>query len=124
MFNFKKNKNIEFNEITYESFLITLTKLVNILSKAELNAQVQVIVSLIDLLKQRKNEKFVNILNSIDMWGGSGAVWEVHIEDNQNAKKFEMEMINLIDLMEKSNVLGRGIKPIRKLFKENLEVKE
>lgn len=61
--------------------------------------------------------EFVKATNSLDMWGGSGAVWEVYIGAAEEAKTFESEMVKLIDLMEESNILGSGIKPIRRIFK-------
>lgn len=124
MFSFKKSKNIEFTQTARETFLVILSKLIQILRKENLTAQTQVVKALVDLLSQRKDEEFVKLLNGLDMWGGSGAVWEVHIEDNHCARKFETEMIKLIDLMGKTKVLGKGIKPIRKIFKENMEGKE
>lgn len=124
MFSFKKSKNIELTQTAHEIFLVILTKLIQILSKSNLTAQAQVVKTLIDLLIQQKDDEFVKLLNGIDMWGGSGAVWEVHIEDKHSAREFEIEMVKLIDLMEKTNVLGKGIKPIRKIFKENVSAKE
>ena len=56
------------------------------------------------------------------MWGGSGAVWEVYIENKVEAKVFEKEIINLINLMEKSKILGRGKKPNKKIFINNFHI--
>lgn len=124
MFSFKKSKNIEFTQTARETFLVILTELIQILSKADLSTQAQVVQTLVNLLNQRRYEQFVKLLNGIDMWGGSGAVWEVHIENSSNAREFETEMIKLIDFMEEIKVLGKGIKPIRKTFKENVKGKE
>ena len=123
MFSFKSPKNIELTKTVNEGFLSILTKLLQILSKADLNAQAKVVKVLANLLTRGKYKEFVKLLNGIDMWGGSGAVWEVHIEDSRDAEEFEMEMIKLINLMDETNVLGKGIRPIRKLFKKNFEVK-
>ena len=54
------------------------------------------------------------------MWGGSGAVWEVYFEDKNLQRKFSFEMLQLINLMEKTKVLGSGIKPLKKLFEKEL----
>ena len=54
------------------------------------------------------------------MWGGSGAVWEIYIEDEIYYRKFQIEIINLINLMEDINILGKGIKLIRKLFQNDI----
>lgn len=124
MFSFMKPKNIELPQTARKTFLERLTKLIQILSEAGLRSQAQVIQTLVNLLNQKKDKEFKKLLNGLDMWGGSGAVWEVHIEDSKIAQEFEIEMIKLIDLMEETKMLGRGIKPIRKIFKENIEEKK
>ena len=111
-----RKKNIEFTEADRENFLVIFSRLLSILCEANLPSQAEVVRKLEILSRDKKNMEFVEQLNSIDMWGGSGAVWEVHIKDDRNAREFETEMIKLINLMERANVLGRGVKPIRKLF--------
>ena len=112
-----KYNNIKFTNAIRESYLLILDKLVQQLNKANLTGQAEVVMTLVDLLlKQQNDAEFVRLLNSVDMWGGSGAVWEVYIEANDSAREFELEIIKLIDLMEKTNVLGKGIKQIRKYF--------
>jgi len=73
-------------------------------------------------MSQQNISLFVKLINGIDMWGGAGAVWEVHIENKVDAKTFENEMLRLINLMEKTKVLGKGIKPIRRIFENNLRI--
>ncbi len=124
MFSFEKPKKRELVQGEREAFLAVLTNLEKLLNKDGLTAQVHVIRVLIDLLKERKDDEFKRLLNGIDMWGGSGAVWEVHFEDNASMQEFEIEILKLIDLMEKADVLGKGIIPIRRIFISNLENKE
>ncbi|HEX7906388.1 MAG TPA: hypothetical protein VF487_21085 [Chitinophagaceae bacterium] len=122
MFKFNnKYRNKELTLTYRESYLIILTNLVQILSNASLIAQAQVAQTLIGLLEQQKDEQFIKFLNGVDMWGGSGAVWEVNIEEVGKNREFEMEIIKLIDLMKETNILGKGIKPIRKIFEENVK---
>lgn len=76
---------------------------------------------MVNLLNQQKDKEFEKLLNSIDMWRGSGGVREVHIEDRRNAREFEIEMVKLIDFMEDTKMLGKGIKPIRKILKKDIQ---
>ena len=99
---------------------MVLSKLRELLNKANLTAQAQVIETLVSLLELQRINEFLKLLNGLDMWGGSGAVWEVYIEDVTLAQEFEIEIIKLIDLMEKTNVLAKGIKPIRKVLRNTL----
>ncbi|NQZ75251.1 MAG: hypothetical protein HRT61_03940 [Ekhidna sp.] len=120
MLRFKKSKDVEFTQATCETFLVVLSKLRELLNKANLTAQAQVIETLVSLLELQRINEFLKLLNGLDMWGGSGAVWEVYIEDVTLAQEFEIEIIKLIDLMEKTNVLAKGIKPIRKVLRNTL----
>lgn len=121
MFKFMKNKKVDYELVNRESekFLFVLNVILQLLNKYEYNAQAEFIQKLLDLLSQQNIILFSKLINGIDMWGGSGAVWEVYIEDKTDTMVFENEMLKLIDLMEQTKILGRGIKPIRKIFENN-----
>ena len=59
-------------------------------------------------------------LKSVNFWGGAGAVWEVYFEDKKLEKKFNIEMVKLISLMEKSKMSNSSIKPLKKLFEREI----
>lgn len=123
MFGFKKNKEYDFDLLLEERaiFLSVLTALMQILKSSGNNAQSTFIYNLIELFNQNNFIGFVNLINGVDMWGGAGAVWEVYIEDKAKANKFEKEMLGLINLMEKTKIIGSGIKSIKKIFENNLK---
>ena len=126
MFDFFKRQNkynLDITESDSDKYLIILSDIAHILVKSELNEQVKIINNLSDLLKQKEYSRFKQSINSIEMWGGAGAVWEVYIEDKDLARMFEKQMINLIDLMEKTKILGRGIKPIKKYLRKTCKTK-
>jgi len=106
--------------IERERYLSILNKIFHLLKVSNLPQQADVINRIINLIDNENINEFVDLINGVEFWGGAGAVWEVYIEDKKNAEKFEAEIINLIDLMQETNILGRGIKPIRKIFLNNL----
>lgn len=120
-----KNSNKNLKAVLEESpaFIAILSTLFKLLQEVGHNVQAACIERLIKLLKEENIPSFITVINSVDMWGGSGAVWEVGIENPNQAKKFEYEIISLIDLMENSGIMGNGIKPVRKIFVKNLEKK-
>jgi hypothetical protein len=124
MFGFKKNKNENFVLVLEErhNFLLVLTALMELLKSSGNNSQSNFIYKLIDSLIQNNLNDFVKIINGVDMWGGAGAVWEVYIEDKKVATQFEKEMLSLINLMENTGIIGKGIKPIKKIFADNLKL--
>ena len=124
MFGFKKNKEYDFDLVLKEraSFLSVLTALMQILKSSGNNAQSTFIYNLIELFNQSNFSSFVKLVNGVGMWGGAGAVWEVYIEDKNKAKEFEKGILDLIGLMEKTKIIGSGIKPIKKIFEDNLKI--
>jgi len=124
MFGFKKNKDDNFLLVLKErpNFLSVLTVLMQLLKDSENNTQSDFLYKLIKLLNQNKLSHFVKLINGVDMWGGAGAVWEIYIEDKSKAKVFEKEMLRLISLMEKTKIIGNGIKPIKRIFEDNLNM--
>ncbi|WP_437922106.1 hypothetical protein [Sphingobacterium sp. LRF_L2] len=116
---FRKRKKIELDESDRQRFLIILNDLEDVLNKVDLRSHAKIVNHIAMLLCKHKDEDFVKHLNEKDMWGGSGAVWEVYIDNKSRAKEFEKKMIELIDFMEETKVLGKGVKPIRKIFLQN-----
>lgn len=123
MFGFKKNKKDDFALVIAEQefFLSILTALIKLLKNSGNSAQSEFVCKLIELINQNYFSQFVKLINGVDMWGGAGAVWEVYIENKNEAKEFEKEMLSLISLMEKTKIIGKGVKPIKKIFEENLK---
>lgn len=123
MFNFlfKKKTNLNLTDKEIQNFLVILSNLSAILIESGNDGQARVTQRLSNLLNERNIKEFVEIINSVDMFGGAGAVWEVYIFDKPLSRNFATEMIKLINLMEETNILGRGIKPIRKTFIKDLQ---
>jgi len=123
MLDFIKNKRNKYNirEEDLDNFLLILNNILNILNNAEHNAQSGFINKLINLVIQKETSLFIELVNGIEMWGGAGAVWEVCIDNKEDAKSFKKEILNLINLMDDTNILGKGIKPIRRLFEKDLK---
>lgn len=126
MFGFKKNNDNDFVLVLEErpNFLLVLTALMQLLKGSGNIAQSDFIYKLIELLNQNNLNHFVNLINGVDMWGGAGAVWEIYIEDKNEAKEFEKEMLRLINLMQKTEIIGKGITTIKKIFEHNLKQDE
>jgi hypothetical protein len=124
MFGSKEDRIVDLTFVFEEkvNFSFILTVLTKLLKDSGNNAQCQFLHKLIELLHHNELSSFVKQINGVGMWGGSGAVWEVHIEDKSLATEFESTILDLINLMEKAKIIGKGIKPIKKLFEDNLKL--
>ena len=87
-----------------------------ILLRLNFLGQYQVISDLLNLLDKNEDMIFIKELNGVNMWGGAGAVWEVGIQEKKDEITFINKLIELIDFMETTNVLGRGIKSIKRIL--------
>lgn len=96
---------------------LTILFLIKDLLKKDNSLQYEFIDELILFVKNEDYLSFEKSINSIDMWGGAGAVWETILKNEENNKKFEKSIIELINLLEKSQLLNRRIKYIREYLK-------
>ena len=119
MFSFSKRKTLSISE--KEFYLDILHEIRQNLNDAGLLVHANIVGNLILLLEQNKIPQFIKLLNGVDMWGGSGAVWEVYIENKVLASKFERSIIKLVDLMNNTNMSSCPVNSIRKLFLDNLK---
>jgi hypothetical protein len=122
MFELEKNKDNHFSvEMQQKSFLNILTQIYDSLKSSNNSAQAAFIQKLIILINEKDFNAFSEQANSVDMWGGAGAVWEVYIANESGSHEFEKNMLSLILLMEKTNIISKGIKSIKKNFERNLK---
>ena len=121
MFKFRKDKKLELPPAEAQSYRPILTKLSKYLMASDHEGQALFINKLIELIDKEDLTLFVKMINTVDMWGGSGAVWEVDIRDKDLSRKFEREIINLIDLMVKTKISlsSRRLMSIKKFFEES-----
>lgn len=98
-------------------FIEVLTRMKNLLGY-EHAGQMKVVENLINLLTTNDDGTFTRMINGIDMWGGSGAVWEVWFEDQAKNSEFKNNIVSLIDVMEAARILGSNISPIRTAFQK------
>lgn len=101
-------------------YVETLNNIENVLREAKIYPQANYVEKTLESLKSDNYEEFKKELKSVNFWGGSGAVWEVYFEDKKLEKKFGVEMIKLIDLMEKSKISNSSIKPLKKVFEKEI----
>ncbi len=121
MWFFKKNVILTISLSDKEEYEVLFSTIRDLLNNSGNEGQALVIENLMNLLSIEITDDFLKLINSVDMWGGSGAVWEVNIDDENKYKCFQQAIINLIDLMERTGVLKYlGIKSRRRLFRRIL----
>ena len=120
MFRFNKKRMKTFEITNSKLFIPVFKNLIVLLKNGNHKSQAKIIYELIELINKKKTNEFIELLNSVNMWGGSGAVWEVCFEDGDLHKKFQIEIIKLINLMEEFQTPSGRLKRIRNLFKKEI----
>lgn len=74
-------------------------------------------LSQIRLAADNKNEaEFKKLVISRELFGGSGALWEIHIENPTEYKKFNKQFTEYVDLLTRMGIKNGRVKQIRKIM--------
>ena len=64
------------------------------------------------------NEEFKKLVISRELFGGSGAIWEIWIEDKQLQNQFNRQFCDYIDLLKKMGIRNGRVNQVRSYFKK------
>ena len=103
--------------IEKDKFLPILNNLIELLYENSDNGQAECVEEIKSSLLENNIVDFKKKLISIDMWGGSGSVWEVgFIDAEEREKKFILELIKLLDLIKESGIKSKGAYSRKKIL--------
>lgn len=72
-------------------------------------------LSQIRIAADNKNEvEFKKLVTSRELFGGTGALWEIHIESSDEYKRFNKQFIKYIDLLIRMGIKNGRVKQIWK----------
>ena len=108
-----------------EDLVETLTSMEMILRRYGRSGQAD-IVSRAILLATTKDPRLRDCLDSVDFWGGAGAVWEVYLDeefsdDRQrkvDARKFDAAVGRLAEIMESRGWASPRVRQVASLSKD------
>lgn len=64
------------------------------------------------------NEEFKKLVISKELFGGSGAIWEIWIEDKQLQNQFNRQFCDYIDLLKTMGIRNGRVNQVRSYFKK------
>jgi len=74
-------------------------------------------LSQIRLSANKKNEtEFRKLVVSRELFGGAGALWEIHIENQSEYRKFNRLFCDYLDLLYRMGIKDRALKQTRKIM--------
>ena len=105
------------SEINKANFKLILIRL-HVILKTKSKGQAEWLNQLIGELQANSMSAFLIKLNGVEMWGGSGAVWEVgDFYSKEEEREFQLLIIQLVELMIACEKKNKGAIAVLKLFK-------
>lgn len=119
MFGLFKQKAIKI--INKQQLVDTMTRIVEILNANGYNAQADAVNKPLQYLRQDDIDNFLTSFKTVDIWGGSGAAWEVDsFSTKQVEREFESYFIRLSELLKETGIKFRPAEQIASIFKKDL----
>jgi hypothetical protein len=110
----KKELPIDFSEENYAELTNLSDSLGQILIENGMGLYVEYL-SQIRIAADNKNEsEFRKLVVSRELFGGSGALWEIYIENRTEYRKFNKQFCEYIDLITRMGIRNGRIKQTRK----------
>ena len=119
MFGLFKQKAIRI--INKQHLVATMTTIVEILNANGHVAQAEAVNKPLHYLHQDDIENFLKHFKTVDIWGGSGAAWEVgSFSTKQVEREFESCFIRLSELLKETSIKFKPADQIASIFKRDL----
>ena len=118
LFDFFKRpeKTIDFSENNIKALTKLSDELGDILIKSGYGYVVDYLSQIRMSADNHDNEKFKTLVISRELFGGSGAIWEIWIDDTELRKQFNKLFCDYIDLLKKMGIKNGRINQVRKYF--------
>jgi hypothetical protein len=111
-----KKKPIDFSELNVSELTLKSDLLGQTLIDNGLGFYVDYL-SEIRLAAENKNEsEFRKLVISRELLGGAGALWEIHIENQTEYRKFNSQFCDYLDLISEMGIKHRALRQTRKLM--------
>ncbi len=111
-----KKKPIDFSELNVQELTLKSDLLGQTLIDNGLGFYVDYL-SEIRIAAENKNEsEFRKLVISRELFGGAGALWEIHIENQTEYRKFNSQFCDYLDLISKMGIKHRALRQTRKLM--------
>jgi hypothetical protein len=111
----------ENNFINKSDLEIHVKEIINILREFSHHGQADYMDRLLESLEDNGKIKFADISKTIDIWGGSGAVWQVWIDNRKKEIDFQNAIIKFARLLNENGISNHGISSIKTLFEKGVK---
>ena len=119
---FKKTLTIDFSDDNVKHLTKLSDELGETLIKADLGFYVDYMLQIRLAAERHDSDEFIKRVISRELFGGSGALWEIWIEDKQQQTKFNKQFCDYVDLLKKMGIKNGRVNQVRKVFNRNYNI--
>jgi hypothetical protein len=112
----KKDKPINFSEKNITELTKQSDALGEILIQNGMPFRAEYLSLIIEAAKNNDEVEFKKLIISRDLFGGSGALWEIYIENQTEYYKFNKAFRNYIDLITLMGIKNGRVEQIQKIM--------
>ncbi len=120
IFNFWKKKKllIDFSDENISNLKKQTSLLKQVLIENDIEYYSNHLNNILLAAEHESEAKFKELVISRELFGGSGALWEIHIKNSIEYNKFNNIFINYIDLIIKMGIKHNRITQTKKILKK------
>lgn len=102
----------DFSDDKVDELRETINELREILMKAGFNSYIYSLIKVLSAAEQSDSHKYKSSVETNDLFGGAGALWEIYIPDKKLMKNYHNVFYNFILQLEKIGVKNKRIKQV------------
>ena len=105
-----------FSEENIQSLEQSIIELKAFLAEEGFNSYNQTLTNILAAAYQKDDKKFRNFVETNELFGGAGALWEISIRDNSKQQMFHRYFANFVISLKKIGIKNCRIKQISTTF--------
>jgi len=119
MIEIKSEKRIDFSNANVEAFSELSDKLGDTLIKAGFGSYIDNLSQIRLAAGKHDEETFKKLVVSRELFGSSGALWEIWIDDKQYKAQFNKLFADYIDLLKQMGIRNKRMNQVRSFFEND-----
>jgi hypothetical protein len=112
----RQEKPIDFSDENVEALTNLSDQLVDTLVKSGYGYGVDFLSQIRITANKHDNETFRKLVVSRELFGGSGAIWEIWIDDKELRRQFNKQFCQYVDLLKKMGIRNGRVNQVRNYF--------
>ena len=111
---FRPNQTLDFSDSNFEQLSKSISNLQETLATAHFfDPYVPYLDQVLNTARIKDSETFKKLVVSNELFGGSGALWEIYINDSSLDKRFKTYFTAFIESIEKIGINNKRIRQVK-----------